>query len=238
MPVREGRPTLGDIVAGKSPLIQASGNSGRSLNLPPDDILRAILDIRGGDDELAAMMTLVIDAEIDPSSSTATSQDVLVRARLEWGTGGVSHVAVVDVGRGTILSLPTSFLRVAVANEGGVSGSSYVVGASAGYLPRAGPSRGTRTIRRATAVAAGESISFAVPTFATDVTIYRTLTTSAYQLRFSASSTSLAIIGSVDVAANADAPAHLPLPNECRIVSYVDVGSGTAQFRAVFGLAF
>lgn len=229
--------SLVEIIEEKFPLIQGGGNSGRSLNLPPDNVLRSILDIRGASDELSAMMTLIIDAEIDPASSTATANDVLVRAQLIWGVGGVSHTAVIDVGRGTLVSVPASFLRVSVANEGSVSGSSYVVGASVSYFPRGGPSRVTRTLRRATAIAAGGSVDFDVPTYATDVTIYRTPTSSAYQLRMLASTTSVAIIGAVDVAANADAPIHLPLPNECRVVRYLDGGAGTTQMRAVFGLA-
>src|SRR3990167_89670 len=213
------------------------GNHGRSATLEPTNQLVSLLDLRSeavDGEEIAEIVTVTISALTDLPNSTATNTSILARALVEWGAGGVSPAATVDVRPGLLLSLPCSFLRVSAANEGSVSGSAYIVSASAGYYPRGGPSRITRTIRRDTSLGASSSLDITVPAFAEDVDVRRTPNGADYTLRFLDGGSSIRY--EVAVGAGSE-PGIIRLAPDIVTVRIVNGTTAIDSARAIFGLA-
>ncbi len=212
------------------------GNLGRSVTLPPDNRLRDVLSVTEDDgDGGASVISATLQIGNDTQGSSATDATIRARAQIEWGTGGAQHSAEIDVRPGLILSVPASFLRISVANESAIAGSSYVAFASASYLPRGGPSFVTRTVRRDTALAATATLNLAVPTaFIYDVDVRRTPNNAAYTLRFLDAAPN--ILYEMAVGAGSD-PGPIRLAPEVTTVRIVNDATQIDRARAVFGMA-
>lgn len=222
--------TAPGMMAGFKPLITSQRAIGAtSVGLPADDTLRPLIDLVG-DDELASMMTITFDV-IPPPADTFTGGDVRrLRARIQWGTGGAQHEADVDVRKGTMVTVPASFLRVAVANEG-TQLASVRVRASVGYFPKGNGLSPTRT-RYIGAISGGSTADHVIPAFARNVTLLRTLGTSGYLLTFL--DTNSVVIGTVIVAGSAD-QFRIPVPNDAH-TTRIGASADITLARAIYEL--
>lgn len=210
------------------PLIVADRRVGGAIPaLPADDTLQTVVQL-SGDDELAGVVTVAYALD----EITFASGDVLrVRSRVSWGSGGRQHYADIDVRRGTMVSVPASFLRVDVANEG--TQVTPTVGVQVGYLPRGGGGSPTRTLYRDTTLSNGSTADFTVPNFARYVSVVRTPQTAAMTLRFLDSNSVLCC--EVRVAASADV-FRIPVANDIETVRVLADGTDIPRLRLVFDL--
>lgn len=218
------------------PLIDSERHRvGGAETLPPDDRLRAVVFLKG-DDDVATVVTIALDAE--PAAVLDGTTDIVrARALISWGTGGHLHQAEIDVVRGTMISLQASSVKVEVANESlpAATGPDLRVGATLSYLPRGGGSRPTRTRYDDNGILAAGTEDFVVPAFAAEVTYQRAPSNAPYTLRVLDSNSN--VLAEFAVAGGADAPARLPLANDARTVRVVNGAVAITRSRAVFGLA-
>src|SRR5262249_17010220 len=103
----------------------ALGRSVRVNALAQESIIRVY-----GDDKDAEMLTAVLSYE---EQFTSLVSVVDMSAILRWGIGGQQNSAEVDLLKGTVISVPASYLEV-IANNKGFQPT--VVSASVGYGSR------------------------------------------------------------------------------------------------------
>lgn len=223
-----GRQKAGEAIGQAKPLISSKRSVGLSQTLAADDGLVTFID-QIGDDELGAVVT--VSFMVERPDSFASGDVLRVRAEIKWGSGGRQQAAVIDVRNGTMVSVPASFLRVSLANEG--TQITPVVGAQVAYLPRGGSGNAVRTRYRDTNLASGSTADFAVPAFARLVTVFRTPENAAMTLRFLDSNNVLDY--EVRVSASTDS-FRIPLANDVQTVRVLADGTAIPRLRLVFDL--
>jgi hypothetical protein len=140
------------------------------------------LQVRADDDDARSLSVVLIPGV---QSETAAPHGPCV-AILEWGTGGASVSAEVDIAKGTQVQISASYIAVSVRNDGAVDdgtgtavdpqpGSQEVTVLVAGYGSRVAFGKTTRTFyfRR---VPVSRSVRVVVPNFAKSVLVTRTPT--------------------------------------------------------------
>jgi len=151
------------------------GGLGRGRPVP-------FFQVRADDDDARSLNVVLLPAVL----SDAPAPHGPCVAELEWGTGGASVTAEIDVGRGTQVQISASYVGLAVRNDGAVddgSGTSVdpqpgpqdVVALVAGYGSRVAFGKATRTFYfRQVPANPGSDRLVIVPNFAKSVLITRT----------------------------------------------------------------
>lgn len=146
--------------------------------------------VRADDDDASSLNLVLLPAVL---SDTAAPHGPCV-AMLEWGTGGASVSAEVDVGKGTQVQISASFVALAVRNDGAVDdgrgtsidpqpGPQDVVALVAGYGSRVAFGKATRTFFfRAIPPTIDGAAFVTVPNFAKSVLVSRTPATAPLTL--------------------------------------------------------
>ena len=172
-------------------------------------------------------------------------------AILSFGVGSAPFVAEVDMGTGTQFSMLINRLRVDAefrTLQGAAtpaSPSSLVLAASVGQGVIAVPRTPTRTLNQTYPApspgmppfpAAGYYVNFTIPAFAKSMTIYARSTTGTPQLQVTVFGLSNNGIFSAPIITSPSQ--EIPLPNEARTISLVNVGTvNIFDIRIVFALA-
>lgn len=103
------RDTLKDILSGEVNF----GNGVLVGGLDPASQTATIVQVKGSD-ERAIDLNVFISVLPDQVADFTIADFPYIKARISWGSGGVSHSAEIDVGKGTSFSVMASFLRVDV----------------------------------------------------------------------------------------------------------------------------
>jgi len=103
------RDMLKDILSGEVNF----GNGVLIGGLDPASQTATIVQVKGSD-ERAIDLNVFISVLPDQVAAFTIADFPYVKARVSWGSGGVSHSAEIDVGLGTSFSVMASFLRVDV----------------------------------------------------------------------------------------------------------------------------
>jgi len=196
-------------------LIESSQNAGRSETLSPDDVLRAIINASGPDED-SSVITVTFSSR--PTAALTTGQTFRVRGVIQWGSGGFQHEAEIDLAHGSIISVAASWIRCSAANEG--TGASVIVGATIGYMPRAGGHQARRT-RYQPSLDADNMYAYVVPSFATTFTFMRGESWVPFAIQLLENEVDDNILGEYVIAAGEQAPQGIPLPNNCRRVRII-----------------
>lgn len=209
------------------------GNFGRSVRLAANNELEELVNLRA-DEPL--LLTVAFAADYRPNTVQGALSD-RVRGRIRWGAGGIMHTVEIDVGAGAMATVLAETLLAEAGNEG--TSAPVQVAASAGALPRPGPSRATRTRYIDAAIAAAGSSNVTVPDFANDITLQRVPNSASYRLQLYGR-TNAGLVGTlrseIRVAAAEEAPQHIPLGGDIRIVQILNDGVQIDAARAIFGL--
>ena len=155
-------------------------NRGQSVLLEPvthDNFLPVIETKHGGED--AEMMTIALGYEIvNPLSGGDHFNLFDIKAQIQWGIGGTTQEAIVDVQRGTFIRIPAQTIRVAVnyKNPGGLP-SQIRFSAQVGYGSQVARASNARFTQELDPIGAGPGTQSGareapIPAFASSLSVY------------------------------------------------------------------
>jgi hypothetical protein len=212
-------------------------NRGRSETLQRLEDRAVVVDCVA-DDQLSAMVSIAcevlpfgvvplpgeIPADVNPTFP--------IVGRVEWGNDGAATSADFDFLNGTVITLAAASVRVTCQFDGPFPDEEVplipaVVRAHVGYMPRAGLS--AQRTKRATGIASGAQVAWAIPKFAKHVRIVRTPAGAI-------GVTLLGFLGPVAAVTTADPVVALPLPGDARLVIVDNLGPDPIELRGVFDL--
>lgn len=223
----------------RSPL---SGNvnfgNGARVGGPDDRPSSTIIQVRGGD-EKAEDMTVFISVEPFETSVFNPVTDLpYIVAKITWGSGGVSHQVVIDVGMGTSFSLMGSFVRVDVSQDPGYVPGGVFVPPARSVMVQGFISQGrhigapaTRTLYFYALAAGATSARQPIPAFARNVRVSGGNPNVNYQFRLQDLGGTKVVTAATQVNAGT-----FSIPNDGKEISVTNPGLAAADLRAVFEL--
>jgi hypothetical protein len=150
----------------------AENNRGSSLIMNPGDLDRTIIETKHGGSD-GEMLSLALGFElVNAQPLVLGTGDNFVQARVQFGIGGGTIEAVVDVQNGTIIRFPATTVRVLASYTSLQVGNPPLrVFAMVGYGTQSARVSNARFTQRYPVIAAGASRSLAIPKFASAFTI-------------------------------------------------------------------
>ncbi len=207
----------------------------------------SILDARSRNPRNPENVTINLSVDEAPWPAGAF---VIPQAKITWGSGGALNSAIVDVVKGTQISVAASLIRIdGIYNAPTVAGTLPQIRMNAnlayGNRPGSGVAPGFTAIDLLNG--AGTTNLFTIPAFARDVTVYTTtnatFTPGDIRILFASDDNpaTTSFVGSVDqneaTAPNTVRPIAYPIPGFARQVVIKNLGANVVQTIVRFGLS-